>query len=207
LEIIIDGYRELVIVEGNETLENVLEGIKKWVTENKRVITKILLEGKPLEEDKKEKIRRKKVKEFKTLELFTSSPWQLAINALEEIEYHLPRLAESLERVSSLIQEAEYGRAFSLLTNCIDVWDGINNAFKKIEKILALDYNQIFIKGERLKEKIEKFIRLLEEANKAIKNNDLLTLADILEYEFVPQIKEETEIVKKIAAAAYQHLN
>jgi len=79
LEIIIDGYRELVIVEGNETLENVLEGIKKWVTENKRVITKILLEGKPLEEDKKEKIRRKKVKEFKTLELFTSSPWHLLL--------------------------------------------------------------------------------------------------------------------------------
>jgi len=131
----------------------------------------------------------------------------LAINALEEIEYHLPRLAESLERVSSLIQEAEYGRAFSLLTNCINVWDGINKAFERIEKILALDYNQIFIKGERLKEKIEKFIRLLEEANKAIKNNDLLTLADILEYEFVPRIKEETEIVKKIARVAYRQLN
>jgi len=207
MQIIIDGYKDLVIVEEHETLGEILAQLRKWVKDNKRVIVKILLEGKPIPLEEKEEIQRRKAKEFGTLELFTFSAWQLAINTLEEVDSHLPRLMEGLERVSFLIQSADYKRGFSLLRDCINLWDTVNKALERIEKILALDYTQLFFKGEKITDKMEEFVKLLKQANEAIEEGDLLALSDLLEYEFIPRIKEEREVVKKITEIAYRQLN
>lgn len=197
MKIIIDGYEDLVIPEEDETLGELLVQLESWINENKRVVIQVRLEGKSLSEEDKKILFNKKVSEFKTLELYTANLWQWAINSLEEIKSYLPEIAKEVEKVSLLIQKGNHKSAFSLLERCIGLWDEANEVLEKIEKIFALDYTKIFLKRNVLW-KVEKIVQFLKEAKRAIKDNDLLTLADVLEYELAPRIREERKLVGEI---------
>ncbi|MCD6574547.1 hypothetical protein J7K97_02575 [Candidatus Aerophobetes bacterium] len=197
MKIIIDGYEDLVIPEEDETLGELLVQLESWINENKRVVIQVRLEGKSLSEEDKKILFNKKVSEFKTLELYTANLWQWAINSLEEIKSYLPEIAKEVEKVSLLIQKGNHKSAFSLLERCIGLWDEANEVLEKIEKIFALDYTKIFLERNVLW-KVEKIVQFLKEAKRAIKDNDLLTLADVLEYELAPRIREERKLVGEI---------
>jgi len=207
MKVIIDGYEDLVTPEENETLGEFLSEVEKWIKENKRIVLKIRLEGKILSGKEKENLFKKKVNEFKILELFTANSWEWAVNSLKEIEENLPEISINIKRVSTFIQRGNYKKAFSLLESCLNAWDWTGRTLEKIGKILALDYAQISFKKETLTEKIKEFLEPLKEANRALKNKDFLTLADILEYEITPRIKEEQEMIKQITRIIKQEMN
>ncbi len=207
MKVVIDGYEDLVIPEENETLEEFLSEVKEWIKENKRIILKIKLEGKILSGKEKENLFKKKVNEFKILELFTVNSWEWAINSLKEIEENLPEITINIKRVSTFIQRGDHKKAFSLLESCLNAWDWTGRTLEKIGKILALDYTQISFKRESLTDKIKEFLEPLKEANEALKNEDFLTLSDILEYEISPRIKEEQKIIKQITKVIKQGMN
>jgi len=207
MKVVIDGYEDLVIPEENETLGEFLSEVEKWIKENKRIILKIKLEGKILSGKEKENLFKKKINEFKVLELFTVNSWEWAINSLKEIEENLPEITINIKRVSTFIQRGDYKKAFSLLESCLNAWDWTGRTLEKIGKILALDYTQISFKRESLTDKIKEFLKPLKEANEALKNEDFLTLSDILEYEISPHIKEEQEIIKQITKVIKQRMN
>lgn len=207
MKIVIDGYENLVIADENEILGELLVQLEDWIKRNKRVIVQTKLEGKSLSKEDKKVLFNRKVSEFKILELFTANLWQWAINSLEEIKVYLPEIAEQMERVSFLIQQGNCRSAFSLLDRYTGLWDEINEALRKIEKIFALDYTQIFLKEERTPYRMREFVQFLEEAKRAIKDNDLLTLADVLEYELAPRIREEKKLVEEMISMVKHQMN
>ena len=207
MKITIDGCQDLVIPEEEETLGELLIQLEEWVKENKRVIVQVKLEGKIFPEKNKEIVLHRKVGEFKVLELFTANLWQWAVDSLKEMEEELPRIALEMEKVGFLIQKGNYQDAFSLLDKSIEVWDRINEALRYVERLFALDYSQIFPERKGISGEMEKVKDLLGEANRAMEQNDLLGLADILEYELAPRINEERMAVDKITKLITQQMN
>ncbi len=207
MKITIDGCQDLVIPEEEETLGELLIQLEEWVKENKRVIVQVKLEGKIFPEKNKEIVLHRKVGEFKVLELFTANLWQWAVDSLKEMEEELPRIALEMEKVGFLIQKGNYQDAFSLLDKSIEAWDRINEVLRYVERLFALDYSQIFLEGKGISGEMEKFKDSLKEANRAIEKDDLLALADILEYELAPQINEERMAVDKITKLITQQMN
>jgi len=198
MKIIIDGYEDLVIADENETLGQLIIQLEEWIKDNKRVIVQAKLEGKSLSQEDKKVLLDRKVSEFKILELSTTNLWQWAIDSLEEIKVYLPEIARHMERVSFLIQQGNYRSAFSLLERYTGLWDQVNEALGKIERIFALDYTQIFLKEEKTSYETRQIVQFLKKAKRAIRDNDLLTLADVLEYELAPRIREEKRVVEEM---------
>ncbi len=208
MKIVIDGHMDLVMPEEDESLGELLVELKEWmIKENKRVIVRVRLEGKIISEKNKKVVLLRKATEFGILELFTVNLLQWAIDSLKEIEDKLPRIALGMERVSFLIQKGNYQDAFSLLDKSIEVWDRINEALRYVERLFALDYSQIFPERKGISGEMEKVKDLLGEANRAMEQNDLLGLADILEYELAPRINEERMAVDKITKLITQQMN
>jgi len=207
MKIVIDGYEDLVIPEENETLGELLVQLDKWIRENKRVIVKVKLEGRPLSEADKESVLNRKVNEFKTLEVFTANLWQWAISSLEKIKVYLPEIAKKMEQASFLIHQGDFKKAFFLLNKYIDLWDGLNETLRIIENIFALDYSQIILQKDTISYKMEELVEFLDEAKKAMNDNDFLTLADILEYELAPRIMEKKELVDRIIMILKHQMN
>jgi len=207
MKIVIDGFEDLVIAEEDETLRQLLVQLDKWIRENNRVIVQIKLEGRSLSELDEKVVFDRKVREFKTLELFTANLWQWAIDSLEEIKVYLPEIAKKMEQVSLLIQQGDSKKAFSLLDRYIGLWERINQTLRTIEKIFALDYNKIFLKKNGDSYNMEELVQLLEEAKRAIGDNDFLALADILEYELAPRIREKKKLVEEIINTLKHQMN
>lgn len=207
MQIIIDGFSDLVMVEGKETLGEVFSWLNQYIKDNHRVITRVRLEGKNITEKERKGLEEKRVGEFKRLELVTSYPWQLAVGALGEIGQRLPSLAKGLKKVAFLVQTDDCSVAFSLLGDCIDTWKWIVEVLQRVEKMLGLDYSLIFFKGKSLSEKIGGIVGILEDTNQSLKNNDFLQLAGLLEYELAPSIEEQGKIVRKILQEVQQRLN
>jgi len=198
MKIIIDGYEDLVIAEENETLGQLITQLEEWIKDNKRVIVQTKLEGKSLSEKDKKILLNRKVSQFKILELSTVNLWQWAIDSLEEIKIYLPEIARQMEKVSFLIQQGNYKSAFSLLGRYTGLWDEINEALGKIEKIFALDYTQILLKEEKTSYEMRQMVQFLKRAKRAIEDKDFLTLADVLEYELAPRIREKKRAIEEM---------
>ncbi|RLE11165.1 hypothetical protein DRI96_06670 [Candidatus Aerophobetes bacterium] len=207
MKIVIDGFEDLVIAEEDETLRQLLVQLDKWIRENNRIIVQIKLEGRSLSELDEKVVFDRKVGEFKTLELFTANLWQWAIDSLEEIKVYLPEIAKKMEQVSLLIQQGDSKKAFSLLDRYIGLWERVNQILRTIEKIFALDYNKIFLKKNGDSYNMEELVQLLEEAKRAIGDNDFLALADILEYELAPRIREKKKLVEEIINTLKHQMN
>lgn len=207
MKVVVDGFEDLVIPEENETLGELLIQLEEWIKSNKRIIVQVKLEGKLLSEKDKRILFNKKVSEFEILELFTANLWQWAINLLQEIKIYLPEIAKKMEKVSFLIQQGNCKNAFSLLERYIGLWDEVNEALAKIEKIFALDYTKILLKKNASYEMMKELMQFLEEAKRAIKDSDFLTLADILEYELAPRIGEEKKLVEEIIDMLKHQMN
>jgi len=207
MKIVIDGFEDLVIAEEDETLRQLLVQLDKWIRENNRVIVQIKLEGRSLSELDEKVVFDRKVREFKTLELFTANLWQWAVDSLEEIKVYLPEIAKKMEQISLLIQQGDSKKAFSLLDRYIGLWERVNQTLRTIEKIFALDYNKIFLKKNGNSYNMEELVQLLEEAKRAIGDNDFLALADILEYELAPRIREKKKLVEEIINTLKHQMN
>jgi len=207
MKIVIDGCKDLVIADENETLGQLITQLEEWIKDNKRVIVQAKLEGKSLSEKDKKVLLNRKVSEFKILELSTANLWQWAVDSLEDIKIYLPEIARQMEKVSFLIQQGDCRSAFSLLGRYTGLWDEINEALAKIEKIFALDYTQILLKEEKTSYETRQIVQFLKKAKRAIKDNDLLTLADVLEYELAPRIREEKRVVEQIINMVKYQMN
>ena len=85
MKIVIDGCKDLVIADENETLGQLITQLEEWIKDNKRVIVQAKLEGKSLSEKDKKVLLNRKVSEFKILELSTANLWQWAVDSLEDI--------------------------------------------------------------------------------------------------------------------------
>jgi len=198
MKVIIDGFENLVFPEENETLGEFLVQLEEWIKNNRKVIVKVKLEGKTLGEEQKKIIYNRKVNEFEVLEVFTANPWQWAIDSLEEMKVYLPEISSKMEKVGFFIQQGNYKKALSLLERYIGLWDEINETLRKIGNVFGLDYTRIFLNEEKASCKIKELLEYLEEAKRAIQENDLLALADILEFELAPRIKDERKLVQEI---------
>jgi len=198
MKVIIDGFENLVFPEENETLGEFLVQLEEWIKNNRKVIVKVKLEGKTLGEEQKKIIYNRKVNEFEVLEVFTANPWQWAIDSLEEMKVYLPEISSKMEKVGFFIQQGNYKKALSLLERYIGLWDEINETLRKIGNVFGLDYTRIFLNEEKAFCKMKELLEYLEEAKRAIQENDLLALADILEYELAPRIKDERKLVQEI---------
>jgi len=207
MKIVIDGCKDLVIADENETLGQLIIQLEKWIRDNKRVIVQAKLEGKSLPEKDKKVLLNRKVSEFKILELSTANLWQWAVDSLEDIKIYLPEIARQMEKVSFLIQQGDCRSAFSLLGRYTGLWDEINEALAKIEKIFALDYTQILLKEEKTSYETRQIVQFLKKAKRAIKDNDLLTLADVLEYELAPRISEDKKVVEEMINMVKYQMN
>ena len=198
MKVIIDGFENLVFPEENETLGEFLVQLEEWIKNNRKVIVKVKLEGKTLGEEQKKIIYNRKVNEFEVLEVFTANPWQWAIDSLEEMKVYLPEISSKMEKVGFFIQQGNYKKALSLLERYIGLWDEINETLRKIGNVFGLDYTRIFVNEEKASCKMKELLEYLEEAKRAIQENDLLALADILEFELAPRIKDERKLVQEI---------
>ncbi len=121
--------------------------------------------------------------EMKRLIIESIDSPDVLINSLKDIKEHLPEQKAILEKAAASYQTGNDNKGMEQLFNFIDFMFNYTRTCYQISPVFDISLKDIIVGEESLEEKNRELQILLNETVDIMENNDMISLADILEYE------------------------
>jgi hypothetical protein len=147
-----------------------------------RIITKIELDGETLEGSALTKAQKTSLATH-TLSLTTHSQKDLALTTIGKLAALIEWLAPQHKDAANLLEKGNSTLALERLGQILSAWQQIQTAYAGLGKLLNISLKELpvhHLTGEHV---MNEFITQLSEMQSALQNQDLVLLADILQYE------------------------
>lgn len=117
------------------------------------------------------------------LEVTTADPRELALDAMAAMEQALGEADSARVSATDLLARNEAPAAMSKLASCLTTWHQAQQCILQSARLLKIDLNTIDVGGEPLQAMLEQFSQQLRQIKDALRNQDYVTMSDILTYE------------------------
>jgi len=138
--------------------------------------------------------------EMKKLIIESIDSPDVLINSLKEIKIHLPEQKSILEKAAVSYQTGNDSQGMEQLFSFIDFMFNYTRTCYQISPVFDLSLKDIVVGEESLEEKNREIQILLNETVDIMENNDMISLADILEYEIVESMENLEEYIDLLLA-------
>lgn len=201
LKISIDGRADLVYAESGHNLGDILRQISDFLGRNDRAIASATADGQPVSHSENAPLLDRSVDEFLLLEVETVDVRRQAAAALGEVRHHLPTLCKALVNVTKNIQAGEVFKGYKSLAACADLLNLIVRVIDEVRALLGIDLARVKVDGDTVSGQLEQVRDVLRNAKTALDSNDIVTVADLMEYELAPRINRWDVILDKLLEA------
>lgn len=201
LKISIDGRADIVYAESGHSLGDILRQISDFLGRNDRAITSAAADGQAVSHSENTHLLDKGVDEFSLLDVETVNVRQQAAAALAEVRNHLPTLCKALVDVTKNIQAGEVLKGYKSLAACADLLNLIVRVIDEVRALLGIDLALVKVDGDTVSGLLEQVRDILKNARTALDSNDIVTVADLMEYELAPRINRWDVILDKLLEA------
>ncbi|UOF91407.1 hypothetical protein LSG31_03900 [Fodinisporobacter ferrooxydans] len=181
MRVTIDGveYKEL----SNTTGDLLWEEIRKTIEKQNRLIHQVLVNGDLLTEN-----TNIPYNEVELVEVDTMSPQKLLLDTFQSAIEYLPRLIEGISQISEHFRSGAEGEGVKLY---LQAEGGLNWNTQVFQNSL------VFLPTQTLQSLFVRYGEILNEILMAWKNQDYISVADLLEYELIPCMQEWIEYMKQ----------
>ena len=138
--------------------------------------------------------------EMKKLIIESIDSPDVLINSLKEIKAHLPELKTILESAAISYQSGNDAQGMELLVNFINFMFNYTRTCYQISPVFDIPLKDIIIGDESLEEKNRELQILLNETVDIMENNDMISLADILEYDITESMENLEQYIELLLA-------
>ncbi len=198
MRIVINGHEGIASAEPGARMGSVVDEVRQWLLSNRVAILEMRLDGGPYDAMRQNATRLEPAEAHELLEIQAAPIPDLSRDVLSSIREHLPRISERLVEITSKLQAGDSAAAFPLLDDVLEAWGLVLKAFDNLRRL----YGAIDLHVERIDSvvagKEASLRRLLEEIHSALKDHDLVTVGDCLEYELSPMVGEWIEVVEAL---------
>jgi hypothetical protein len=118
-----------------------------------------------------------------TLALTTANEKELSLTLLGKLAALIEWLAPQHKEVAGDLERGQTQRALDRLGGIVSAWEQIQAAYGNLAKMLNLSLHDLPVREMNGEAVLEEFCRQLGEMQMALKNQDFVLLADILQYE------------------------
>ncbi len=196
MQVLIDNQTVNIKVNEQGNMEEFLEEIQNFIhsQDDSKLVIDITVDGEKIFESQQEMntIRLDKVSK---VEIKTDTITSTVTRVLGEIQVELPKLSSAMTQISTSLQSGNREAALELFSQICSEWRKIIQFFDNISQILQLDFSKIKYGDKSIDQANEELLALLVDTKKAIENDDLVMLSDLIEYELAGKIEEEIKIV------------
>jgi len=177
-----------VLIDGNETrlngpfnnLEEVLSEILKNRIGGERIVWTVRLNGENYSEKAPHDARKITIDDIYTLEIGTTDKTGICRSFLENGGTIFDDLRESVDKISELFRMSDEKEASRHFIKFLDAYRDLIRMLRLCEGIPKLDFQEKLVSLEKLSDEIIA----------AQEKGDWIILADLLEYELAPLLKE-----------------
>ena len=182
--IIIDGRPMDMNMAAFSNLEEILVQVIQDDYLEKRVVTDVLLNKEPFNEIYPHQAEDIEVSEIETLEIQTVPLNEMAGSVTEELYKVIHIMGEGSREIARLFRQADDAEALEMLQDLLEV----TREFLGMVGLLRYEY--VTPGTDSIDGRIETISSLLGEMIEVLENEDWILLADLLEYEFLPTVKD-----------------
>ena len=147
-----------------------------------RIITKIELDGEALEGPALDHAQKTSLSTH-TLSLTTHSQKDLALTTIGKLAALIEWLAPQHKDTALLLEKGNATVALERLGQILSAWQQIQSAYGGLAKLLKLTLKDLKVQHLTGEHVMNEFVTQLTEMQTALQNQDLVLLADILQYE------------------------
>ena len=190
--IIIDGRPMDMNMAAFSNLEEIMVQVIKDDYLEKRVVTDVLLNKEPFNEIYPHQAEDIEVSEIDSLEIQTVPLNEMAGNVAEELHKVINIMGEGARQIAQLFRQADDAEALEMLQDLLEV----TREFLGMVGLLRYEYTTPGT--DSISDRIEVISSLLGEMIEVLENEDWILLADLLEYEFLPTVKDWSGVINNL---------
>ena len=176
----LDGRQLKSPAAGGETLSEMIKAVEAEIAPE-RVIVSMNLDGKGEREQADMPVER-----FSSLEVSTQNVNSLARSTLSTLTDYLPQLIESMDTVVEQLHSGQESEGHLGLSKLIDGIGMVTAAWRGIAHFIVIED----VASGGLIPDLQSFFSKLENILEAQKNNDVVQICDLLEFELRPVLEQ-----------------
>ena len=184
MKLYIDGYDCACETGPTDTLDDILADVRRNSLRSRRAILGLTCDGIDVLGDALTDYLTTPVNEFERIDIQTGVPDALIAHAMREARDTLASAERDRSDVVELLGRGRTGDAIILLGKCLNQWFHINEAISKSLGLIGIVPDAFEIDLAELASALDPIAGKLADVKSAVKSQDYVTLADILEYEF-----------------------
>ena len=168
----------------NLVFEDFIKDLNKTLNQDSQVISSIKVDGKEISENDEEIIKKTPLGEVGVIEVFTSSPMDLAYETLNTLEQYMDRLIASVERAAIYYRDKNLIAADGYFVKAIDGLDLFVQTIGGIKLALRIGLHQQIAIAEAT------LVSVMNDLLEAKRQNNYVYMAELLEKELIGNLNE-----------------
>lgn len=190
--IIVDGHKSDKEISSFLNLEQALVTLMQDERMADRVVTDVFVNEESFSEIYPHQAEDLSCDEISSLEVRTAPAAELAVDMSGEMGKVTRMMASGARNVARLFRDASDSDALELLQDLLDVTRDFLSMFAALRERYLNGADEAFML------KAQQLSSLLSEMSDVLENEDWILLADLLEYEFLPQCEEWQQLSEKL---------
>ena len=192
LQVRIDGQLKELPFNGAAHFDQVMDAVKEAVPNKDNSILKVNLNGEDITGKNWEGFSDLAVGEISALEIETGDVKKIAVETMDTLSEYISKLSEQLKIAAEIFRLGDENKAMIAYSSALDGVQLVNHTLALIERNLGMD-------SDNNKTSMGSFTSLepiVTDMLSAQQQNDLVLLADLIEYELIPHFEERQQLLE-----------
>lgn len=201
MDVILDGAGNYSLQGTPEDVFGAVAAVSEYLRAQGRSVLSVKVDGEELSPDTiTARLKGKPLEQVARLEIGSESTTALVEHCLDGLSDFLPELPQVCRNLAEVFQGEKPQDGFEPFIEMTEIWEQIKSREALVANALELEADAITVDGKSMALIHAELNQFLEEAEQALKDGDIILLADLLEYELAPRAELEVGIVTQLQA-------
>lgn len=201
MDVIVDGASNYNLKGNPEDVLGAVAAVSEFLRSQGRSILSVKVNGEEVSpEALAERLKNTPIANVSRLEIGSEHTSALVEDCLLGLQEFLPELPQVCRNLAEVFQGEKPEEGFDPFVELAEIWGQIKSREALVANALELDMRELEVDGKTVQTVHAELNQFLEEAEQALKDGDIILLADLLEYELAPRAELEVAIVSILQA-------